>query len=481
LTWGELHARSDQIAAGLHAAGVRKGDRVGLLMHNRVEFLDALFAIMKCGAATTLLNIRFTATEMTFPIIDAGIRVVLAQAELVEQLSEAARVAPDLKIYTTSSVAGCRLMSDLRVHDAPPDVSVGYDDVALVCYTSGTTGFPKGAMLTHGNIRESALACVPASGITHRDRLLVSLPMAYTWGTCQFLREGLLTGAASTIIDPASGVDRLIEVLEREHISVWSSVVVLWEKIAQHPRFGATDFSALKHAVTGAASLHLLETWRGRGVPITQAYGLTETAGHVSLLFAEDSKRKLGSAGRAVLNTALKVMSESGVEAKNGEAGEIYVKGPMVMKGYINNAEATEQTMDGGWLRTGDVGQFDDEGFLYVVDRHKDMLKSGGLNVYPAELERVLAGVPGMEEFAIIGVPDQRWGETAMIVAYGAAPLDADALRARCQRDLADYKRPHYYLDYGKPLPRTVSGKILKRALREEFPHAPERAVRLKG
>lgn len=481
LSWGELDTNSNRIAAGLIDAGVRPGDRIGLLMHNRAAFVETMLAAFKCGAAVTLLNIRFTPSELVHPILDADIRLVVAQTELVGLLDEAAQAQPGLAVYATTRVDGCRTLDALRGCDAPlPDIRVGAEDVALVCYTSGTTGYPKGAMLTHGNIREAGISCVTPSGITFDSKLLVSLPMAYTWGSCQYLREALLTGATTVIVDPAAGVDNLIDVIESERISVWASVVVLWEKIAQHRRFGSTDFSMLRHAVTGGASAHLLDVWRRAGVPITQAYGLTETAGHVSLLFAEDADRKRGSAGRAVLNSRLRIVREDGSEAAPDEDGEILVEGPSVMKGYINNPAETARTMSGTWLRTGDIGALDNEGFLRVLDRSKDMLKSGGLNVYPAELERVLAGVPGLEEFAVIGVRDERWGEAPMIVAHGAQPLDIEALKERCRRQLADYKRPRYFLDYGAPLPRTVSGKIVKRTLRAEFELAPPRAVKLK-
>ncbi len=481
MTWGELHGRSDEIAAGLHRIGVRKGDRIGILMHNRIEFIETMFGVMKAGAAVTLLNVRFTPREMVYPIVDAGINVVVTEKALVELLSEAEREVPRLKVYAADVVDGCGELDDLRISGAAaPDLQVGSDDVALVCYTSGTTGFPKGAMLTHGNIRESALASNIPSGMTFADRLLVSLPLAYTWASCQYLREAIVTGATATIIEPRTDVDHMIDMLVQEKVTAWSSVPVLFERIANSPRFGSVDFSNLKHAVTGGASLHLLRSWQRLGVPITQAYGLTETAGHVTLLFADDAERKLGTTGRPVMNVDVQVADEQGNVVDVGRTGEIRVRGPTVMKGYLNKPEATATAMEGAWLRTGDMGCFDADGFLKVVDRSKDMLKSGGLNVYPAELERVLAGVPGLEEFAIIGVGDQRWGEVPMIVAHGSRPLDMGLLKECCLRELADYKRPKYIVEHGKPLPRTISGKILKRELRSAYPAAPGNATPLR-
>ncbi|MGE4429922.1 MAG: class I adenylate-forming enzyme family protein [Sphingobium sp.] len=482
LTWGELDRRSDRIAGGLAARGIGKGDRVGILMHNRIEFVEAMFGILKAGAVVTLLNIRLTAREMAYPIADAAVRLVITEPALAPRLSEALANTPSLLAVSTDPYEDWPLFATLRdAEGAVPDIDVGSDDVALVCYTSGTTGFPKGAMLTHGNLRESSYACAIPSGRTFDDRVLVSLPLAYTWGSCQYLREGLALGATTIIIEPTSDPERMIDILEQERIAVWSAVVVLFEKIAQSPRFGTADFSALREAVTGAASVNLLQAWQSIGVNVTQAYGLTETGGHATLLFQEDVIRKQGTAGRAIMNMDVRVVDERGVPLPPGEAGEIVVRGPGVMKGYINNAEETAKAIRNGWLHTGDTGILDEEGFLRVVDRTKDMLKSGGLNVYPAELERVLAGIAGLEEFAVIGVPDSRWGEVPMIVAHSARSLDLAGLKQRCAEELADYKRPHYVLDHGEPLPRTVSGKILKRDLRLAYACAPGHAVRLKG
>jgi fatty-acyl-CoA synthase len=482
VSWGELDRVTDRIAAGLAARGVRRGDRIGVLMHNRIEFVETMLGAFKAGAAVTLLNIRFTAREMLHPITDAAIRIVVTEPRLAPALALAVAEQPELQVITTEPYESWPTFDALRSCAAPaPQVAVGPEDVALICYTSGTTGFPKGAMLTHGGLRESSLGCAIPTGMTFDDRVLVSLPLAYTWGSCQYLREGLAIGATTIIIEPTSDPGELIDVLERERITAWSAVVVLFERIAQSSRFHSADFSHLREAVTGAASIDLLRTWQQAGVTLTQAYGLTETGGHATLLFREDAERKLGSSGRAIMNMELRVADEGGEALPAGQAGEILLRGPGIMKGYINNPQETAKTMCGDWLRTGDTGVLDEEGFLWVVDRTKDMLKSGGLNVYPAELERVLAGVPGLEEFAVIGVSDSRWGEVPMIVAHAAQALDLALLKQRCREELADYKRPHYLVEHGEPLPRTVSGKILKRDLRALYAAAPDHALRLKG
>jgi len=481
ITWGELEQRSTELALGLVRAGVNKGDRIGILMRNRIEFVEVLFATFKTGAAVTLLNIRFTARELLYPVLDSGLRLLVTEPEFAATLAEVRRRVADLKVYATGAADGCSGLDELRIAGtrAPP-VTVDADDVALISYTSGTTGFPKGAMLSHGNMREAGLAVSLPMGVTFDDRVLVSLPLAYTWGTCVYLQEGLLTGATA-IIDNQFTADGLIDLLEQERISLWSTVPHLLEVIADSPRFRSADFSSLRHVSTGNASLHLLHAWQNVGVPITQGYGLTESTGHVTLLFAEDSARKIGSSGRALMHLEIRIIDEHGNAQPPGAPGEIWVKGPTVMKGYLNKPAETAEALVDGWLRTGDIGFCDAQGYLSVIDRQKDMIRSGGLNVYPAELERVLAGIAGLEEFAIIGVPDPRWSEVPMIVAHGSRALDIDGLKHRCLSDLADYKRPRYVLEYGKPLPRTVSGKILKRDLRLEFTAVPPAALALKG
>lgn len=483
LSWRELDASSDRIAAGLHAAGVRKGDRVGILMHNRIEFIETLFGVLKIGAALTLLNVRFTPREMIYPVIDAGLAVVITEPALADILGDATRELPVLKVFTTEPVDGCDTLAGLRGHgDSAPAVDVDSADIALVCYTSGTTGVPKGAMISHGNIRASGLARLIASGMTHRERLLVSLPLAYTGGMCNYLREALISGA-TTIIESSFDAERLMQVIEDEKISAWSVVPMLQERMMMHPRFGTADLSSLRHVVAAGAAVspHLLQSWHRAGVPLTQGYGLTEASGgFVTILFADEAEHKLGSAGRAVMHTGLKILSGDRQPLSVGQTGDIWIAGPTVMQGYLNKPEETAEIRSGAWLQTGDMGLVDADGYLTMVDRSKDMLISGGLNVYPAELERVLADVPGLEEFAVIGIADERWGEVPMIVAHGSGALDLQMLRDRCRTELADYKRPRYLVHYGKPLPRTYSGKILKRQIRGEIAQLPADAVDLK-
>jgi fatty-acyl-CoA synthase len=484
LTWQQLHHSSERIAAGLMALGVKRGDAVGILLRNRVEFLEAEFGAIKSGAALALLNPRHTPREMAFPLMDARIKIVLTEAEFLP-LFEAVRSNIDhaFLVYAVDADSSVRSFEDLAALEPIGGLPQLYgSDIAFICYTSGTTGRPKGAMLSHHAIFSGAVVKILATGQVSSDRLLMPLPLAYTGGAVGLIRDTILLGATAYLIDGDAG--QYLDLIERERINHIAGVPVMFESLMNHPRFAHTNLSCVRQAVTGGAtpSLRLLNTFHERGILLVQGYGLTEAGGsHVTLLFGEDAQRKLGFAGRPLPNIGVKVRRADDSPAAVDEPGEIWVHGPTLMSGYLNNPALTAEVLVDGWLKTGDVGFFDAEGYLKIVDRSKDMLISGGLNVYPAELERVLATVPGLKEFAVIGVPDTRWGEVPlMVVAQGLETLDLAGLRAFCERELADYKRPRYIVNYEQPLPRTFSGKIQKAVLRQHYQAVPEQSVDLK-
>lgn len=482
ITYGALDGASDRIAAALSAHGVAAGENVGILMTNRPEFVEVMFGILKAGAVITLLNIRQTAKELLHPILDSRMRFVFTEAKFLPALALARKQAP-LRVLTADTDGETIAAFKATTATSPAENIVTADAPAFLCYTSGTTGVPKGALLSHRSLHSAAMARATAFGATHADRVLMPLPLSYTGGAVTLLRDGLLIGATVFLHDTSEAKD-FLDLIEKERITNMASVPVIFERMMTHPDFSSTDLSSLRIAI-GAGSLvstHLLETWQKRGVNMMQGYGLTESAGsYVTILFGEDAVRKLGAAGRALPNVELSLRDEDGAPVPTGTAGEIWIRSPVAMLGYYGMPERTAETIVDGWMRTGDVGTLDEEGFLKIVDRSKDMLISGGLNVYPAEVERVLAGAGGLDEFAVIGVPDTTWGETAILVAPDLDRVDLAAFRRVCEEELADFKRPRFLVRHDGPLPRTISGKVQKNLLREKYAQLPDDAIALKS
>ena len=479
-SWRQLDAASDAVARGLAAQGVRQGDRVGLLMGNRPEIAHLALGTLKLGAICVPLNFRLTPTELVPLVEDCGCRLVVTEAAFAPLLEIAAKSA-DFAIVALDS--DDHLPYELLVVEAgaPPDVAIDLDDPAFICYTSGTTGVQKGAVLTHRSVLHPAQAKALAEGLTWRDRMLVAVPMVFTGAMISCFMQVAVYLGATLVLEADFNPDRYLEVIERHRVTAWTSVPVIWERVALSPGFATRDLSSLVSANVGGAPvrLDLIETFKERGIPLIQVYGMTESSGLAATIRPEDAVHRIGFAGLPIAGTQIRIGAEDGTTLPAGEIGEILIRGPHVMRGYWNRPEATAATIVDGWLASGDRGLQDEEGFLKVVDRTKDMLISGGINVYPAEIERALSAVDGIVDLAVIGVPDDRWGEVPMVVLHGsrdAAAMLAD-IEAIGRADLAGYKRPKYAVVSDEPLPRTFSGKLAKPALRERYRQPPPEAI----
>ncbi len=483
LTWAELDRSSSSIAAGLVSTGVGAGDVVAILTDNCPEFIEVMFAALKLGAAVSPLNIRWTPSELVFPLQDAAARVLIAGQSFSDQVAAVSEKLPDLAVYLVGS-PDHGSFDVLRAESQSPPLHTGDgSDVAFICYTSGTTGFPKGSLITHKGVLAAGIAKALAAGLTWRDKLLIVNPLVYTSGVLtKFLETAFVVGAPTVItrgFDPAE----FLRLVEEEGITMTSAVPVILETVMRHPKFETTDLSTLSIVWAGGAAVPetLLHTWRARGVPLMQAYGLTELSGASGVLLSpEDAEARPNSTGRPILFHTLKIVGPDGVECERGEVGEITIQGPAVMKGYLNRPDQTAEAIRDGWLFTGDMGTMDADGYLYLVDRRKDLLISGGINVYPAEIERVLDGRAGAEELVVIGVPDERWGQVPVMIVSNAQCVDVPELIAICEAELADYKRPRYLIDWAGPLPRTLSGKVDKNELRDRFSNPPADAISLR-
>lgn len=470
-TWREFDRRSDQLAAGLASLDITSGDRVAVLMTNRTEWCDLAIAVLKLGAVMVPLNVRFTAREVAFVVADAGCRLVVFDEGLRPGVAELDDSVRAVVVEELDAIAR-------RAPRAIPEIDTADSAPAFICYTSGTTGDPKGAVLTHGSWNVASQGWAQSIQLTTDDRVVLPFPLAFTGGLAVFLFT--YWAGARLVLEATLDLDRLIDLFESERVTALLAVPVIHQQLVDHPRFASADLSSWRVASSGGAPVpvSLLQSVQARGVPMLQGFSLTEVSAAATILPASDAFRKIGSAGLPVMHARIAIEAKNGSGCAAGEVGEILVKGPQVMTEYWNNPAATSAAIVDGWLHTGDLGYLDDEGYLYVVDRMKDMLISGGLNVYPAELERVIATIPGVIEIAVVGVPDQRWGEVPAVVAYtGGAPLSGDDVLAACRASLADFKLPRYLVVVSEPLPRNMSGKILKRNLKDMYADLPSRAT----
>ena len=474
-TFEELERRSDRLAAALTARGVSPGDRVGLLMHNCIELVEAFFGCQKAGACPVPLNFRLVAAEIAFILEDSEAAALIVGEGLHELgiAAVAAAGAPGVLIGVGGAPGGFEGYEEaLAGAGDPPRPAVRGADLAFLMYTSGTTGRPKGAMLTHANLVASTRAWTTEVGATADDVWLSGQPLFHIGGVNGLLP--FIALGATSVLTPTTGFDpeRAVELLVRHRVDHCVFVPTQWQEICSLPAAARLAEGPLRTAIWGAsaaprATLELIERTLP-GAAIVSAYGQTEMAGTTTMLKGPDSLRKLGSVGRPIAGVAARIVDEDGREVRRGEVGELVYRGAQVMRGYWRRPEADAETFAGGWFHSGDLLREDEEGYLYVVDRKKDMIISGGENVYPAEVERVLAAHPAVAEVAVVGVPHQRWVETplAVVVPAAGSEPDADELLAHCRRHLAGYKKPSAIV-FVAELPRNAAGKVLKRELRE--------------
>lgn len=483
-TWGALDAVTGALARGLAGRGVGKGDRVGILMRNRLEVAWTILATLRLGAISVPLNFRLLAGELLPMLADCAPRVVVTETELAGLLEPAHQVL-GFELFATDASDLPAFDALLADQDPGPVVELADEDPAFICYTSGTTGVQKGALLTHRSILAVGQAAVVTHGLSWRDRVLAAAPLVYTGsGISVFMQLVVYPGATMVLLrefDAELGLDAIV----RHQVTACTMVPVIWDRMARLPAFTRQRLAGFTMAAAGGAPVRpeLLERFHAQGIPLTQVYGLTEASGLAATMRYEDALTRPGFAGLPLVGTRIRIGDADGSTLPAGEVGEIMVAGPHVMHSYWNRPEDTAAAIEDGWLRTGDLGLQDEDGFLKLVDRRKDLLISGGLNVYPAEIEQALAATEGVLELAVIGVPDETWGEVPMVIFR--TEDDVAAVRRRLAEQaassLARFKQPKYAVCSGEPLPRTFSGKLAKPVLRQQFPAAPADSVLLRS
>jgi len=481
-TFAELDEVVNRVANALATRGVTKGDHIALLSHNSYGFVVIRFALARLGAVMVPINFMLNASEIAFILSNAeacGVVVedalaMTADMAIVEaQITLKVRGAIREKFEATP--AGWECVQDWMTHSdaTEPDIAVGDDEPVQMLYTSGTESRPKGALHSARSLYAHYTSCIADGQMNSEDIEVHSLPLYHCAQLDCFLTPDLYLGATSIVL-PAPDIATLLRTIQTERVTKLFCPPTVWIALLRHPDFDHTDLSSLKKGYYGASSMpvEIIKELSSRlpGVRLFNFYGQTEMAPVATVLKPEDQMRKLGSAGRPAINVETRVVDDNDLPVPPGTVGEIVHRGPHITLGYWKSPEKTAEAFRNGWFHSGDLGVMDEDGYLTVVDRKKDMIKTGGENVASREVEEIIFKHPAVSEVAVFGVPHPKWIEAvvAVVVARPGHAVVADELQRFCREHMAGYKAPKF-VEVVEQLPKNASGKILKRELRERF------------
>ena len=463
LNYRDYAAWSDRVGEWLIGLGVKSGDRVNLCAANSLEYCALTMGILRAGAIAAPLNVRYTVHELAEIIEDHGPVLIVAADDVAAKVE-----GNGVPVRSMNEVGSLRHGPQAVIdRDLDPDACV------VIISTSGSTARPKGVMFTHRTMLSYVAGfALEESALAEGGGVIIVAPLATSAGMVQLVHYTVL--GCSLFMEPVFTPERYLQILVEEKIAGFGGVPTFFERIAAVPGFAAADLSNLKIATTGGSrvSRALQEAWAAKGIVIRQIYGQTECGGNATLMPADRAAAMPEKCGRGGIFTELRIIDAEGRTLPPGQPGQILIRGPGTMIGYWNNPKATAETLKDGWLYTGDIGVLDEDGLLTFVDRLKDLVISGGLNISAAEVERCVSEFPGVEEVAVIAAKDARFGETPLAVVYGQAPIDVEALIAHCNERLADFKVPRYIALESEPLPRLATQKISKPILREKYKNA---------
>jgi fatty-acyl-CoA synthase len=458
--------------------GIRKGERVAVLLYNSNAYLEVYFALAKLGAILVPLNFRLKGTELEFILKDSGSETLLVGEEFVDVVRSIKSNIPVKEanyIGVGETIPSWMINYEKTIENKStqePRVggAIGGEDPHMIMYTSGTTGFPKGAILSHRKTFFNALNANIYYGLIPNDIFLVTRPLFHSGGLLVESSPMLYKGGTIIIKKRFKPVE-ILETIEKYKVTVVEPPATLLNFILEQCDVKKYDLSSVKCWFTGGerVSPSLLKECQKFGIIVSQLFGQTETS-TITWLPMSEASRKFGSVGVPVFHGDIKIVNEEGVDVKPGEVGEIVVSGPTLMSGYWGRPEATDETIKDGWLHTGDLAKVDEEGFFYITDRKKDVIISGGENIYPAEVEKAFLENPKISDVAVVGIPDERWGEVGIafvVLQEGEKMTEEEALRF-CEERMAKYKIPKS-VKFLKELPQTASQKIMRYKLREEY------------
>jgi fatty-acyl-CoA synthase len=478
ITYRGWNRAANRTAHYLRALGVEKGDRVAVLAMNSVEYLDLWFACGKLGAILQTLNWRLTPHELAALVADGTPKVFVYGPDFVGAVQEIHDDSSTVQYWValdpdTLAAPDDRAFAEREVQPGtpPPPVEIGADDPWIICYTGGTTGLPKGAVLTHGNVTWNAINTVMSWGLRPDDCTVLHSPLFHTGGLNVFTAPLVHIGGTS-IVCRGFDLDQIYDLIAANKLTIFFGVPTMFIAMQQHPRWSGADFTHLRLVMNGGAPcpLPVFERFWARGVGFKTGYGLTEAGPNTFWLPPADVHRKPGAVGKPLFHIDVQVVNDKGEECPPDEAGELLICGPHVCAGYWNRPAESAATIVDGWLHTGDLAIRDEEGYYTIVGRLKDMIISGGENIYPAEVENVLAGHPAIVAAALIAVPDPHWGEVgcAVVVLQPGQSVTPDELQSFARTRLARYKVPKSVV-FVDSLPLTGANKVDKQLLQQQY------------
>ncbi|WP_281267804.1 long-chain-fatty-acid--CoA ligase [Sulfoacidibacillus thermotolerans] len=478
VTYKELYARVLRISGFLYESGFRKGDGMAIILPNSDAFLEMYHAALAIGMFVVPLNPLYTPNELLYMLKDSAVKMIVAPVQMAPIAPMVLQALPGVRLIVagdSEETLPDSLISYESVLEHNPLTKVAEDltveDLAVVLYTSGTTGKPKGAMLTHRNLSSNAMMAGVYLGFSGSDRIVTVLPMFHVFSLTVCVNAGIFR-AAELIILPRFSPKEVITVIEETKATIFAGVPTMYNFILQAAGDRVVDFHSLRYCISGGAAMPVavLEAFEKRfSVTVLEGYGLSEASPITAFAPVDGRPRKVGSIGVSLPMVDQKVVNEFDEEVPVGEVGELVVRGPNVMKGYLGLPKETETALRNGWLHTGDMARMDEDGYFYIVDRKKDMILVGGFNVYPREVEEVLFTYEGVLEVAVVGMPNPDYGEevVACIVRKNESVTE-EKIRHFCETRLAKYKQPTKIL-FMDELPKNMTGKIVRRELREQL------------